>query len=94
VLDLVQLVRHEHHCGTGAGELADRLQQSIRLGVGQDCGWLIEDQDPRTADQHFHDLDLLLLRDRERRSAARVDIKPSSLAGRSHYLVPERKWGD
>ena len=74
-------MRDQDDRGAGPCQPADGFQQSVRLGVGQHRGRLVENQDSRAADQDLDDFDLLLLGDRERVDAA-VGIDRKAEIGR------------
>jgi hypothetical protein len=65
---LLEPVRDEEHGHARPRELAHGGQEPLGLGLGQDGGWLIEDQDPELLLVHLaRDLDKLHVPDRKPR---------------------------
>ena len=80
LLDLGQLVRHQHHAAAARGDaLADR-EQALDLGGQQHRGRLVEHQQPRLAHQALDDLDALALADRQVLDARRRVEREAVLA--------------
>jgi hypothetical protein len=61
---LVELVADEDHRQTLGDELRERAEQRLALLRREHGGRLVEDQDPRAAEQRLQDLDTLALADR------------------------------
>ena len=78
---LVQLVRDEDDRPPVRGHLSQRLEEDARLLRRQHRGRLVEDQDPRVTVERLHDLDPLLLAERELPDPCTwVDAEPVTLA--------------
>ena len=74
---LVQLVRDEDQAAPVRLQFAHHAEQALGLLRGQHAGGLVEDQDPRAAQQGPHDLHALLLAGRQVRHARlRVHLQP------------------
>ncbi len=67
---------HEDDGGSRFRQPTNRFEQAIRFGIGQHRGRLVENKDSHAADQHLHDLDLLLFRHSQRIGPPfRVDVE-------------------
>ncbi len=64
-LDLVQAVRDEDHADAARLQLADHLEQALRLGHGQARGWLVHDHEAGVERERLGDLDQLHLGKRQ-----------------------------
>ena len=66
---------------------AGEAECGLRFGFGEHRGGLVEDQDFRAAEQHFHDFQLLLVGDRELVDAVtRVEMESEPRAQGFHRL--------
>ena len=77
--DLAELVADEHDAATVLGHRAQRVEQLGDLLRREDRRRLVQDQHARAVEQQLHDLDALLLADRQLPDAsARVDPQPDA----------------
>ena len=77
---LAELVRDHQDREAAAAELVHLREEPVRLLGREHARRLVEDEDPGAGDEHLRDLDLLLLRDRERaQRRVEVDREPDRL---------------
>ncbi len=85
--DVSHLVRNQNHRRTLPGECLNGQQQTLGFLIGQHCRRLVEDQNPRTGQQHLENLDALLLGDRQAVDGARrVNRKTQRLGLADNFL--------
>ncbi len=90
--DLVEPVRDEDDAPPLRDEVARRTEHALDLGLAERCRRLVQDQQPRVADEQARDLDELPLSDRERLDGgAELDVAEAELVEDAACVLSDRR---